>query len=401
MNCERSGVIETVDRPIRVALVTDSISHFEIPLFRLIHARTDVLLKVFYNSPVKQGLFDTEYGQKIEWGSNLLEGYDSVLNPTFSGTKRAVANWTPDVLLIYGYSWPGIIPFIIGNWLRGFPQVHRGTLNYHRDPRRPIIGRILRPIGRALLSLFDAHHYGGTYSRKVLLGAGAREDSLFFVPYSIDTRFFISEAERPRVKEAAKSLRKQLGWSEDCPVVLFIAQHNWFKGPDIAMECFVRLAERYPEMKFLIVGSGRETVAMKSVAADQLPKGSFHFSGFVPSLETPKYYLASDLVLCSSRYETWARMLNEAMLCRCPAVVSEVVPAAGDLVVDGETGYVVCRPDVELLSQAVARHFSKSLEARNQMNKAAQKKALEFSYESWLDNAVSALNYAFKRRQRY
>ena len=153
-------------------------------------------------------------------------------------------------------------------------------------------------------------------------------------------------------------------------------------------------------MRFLVAGSGRETDAMKAAAATRIPADRIHFAGFVPSLETPVYYLASDLVLCSSRYETWARMLNEAMLCRCPAVVSEIVPAAGDLVIDSVTGHVVRRPEAGQLVAAVERHCALDREARIQMGEAARQKALEFAYELWVDNVVAAARYALDRRAR-
>ena len=202
----------------------------------------------------------------------------------------------------------------------------------------------MRPLGRLLLRLFDAHHYGGDYSRKVLLDAGAKESSLFFVPYSVDTPHFLAEAANPVQQKAALDIRTTLGWAPDDHVILFIAQHNWFKGPDIAMEVFRQVAQADPKARFLVVGSGSMTEAMKTYAQQYLDPRAIHFAGFVSSAQTVAYYLASDLVLCTSRYETWARMVNEAMLCRRPCLVSRIVPAAGGLIVNNENGYVVKNP---------------------------------------------------------
>lgn len=386
--------------PLRIAVITWGVSHFEVPLFRLCHSREDVELMVFYCLPVKQGVFDTEYKQKIDWGGDLLAGYNSHYEPTFSKLVTAIEDWGADVSLIYGYSWPGISLHILQNRLKGHAQIHRGTLNYHRDPRRPIRGRLQRPIGRLLLALFDAHHYGGTYSKKVLLDAGAKQDSLFYVPFSIDTPYFLRQSSEIGTLEAAEEIRRKLGWGSECQVVLYIAQLNWFKGPDIAIETFARLAETHPTMRFLVLGSGRMGDEMRQAAAKTIRQQHIHFAGFVASLDTPKYYLASDLVLCSSRYETWARMLNEAMLCRCPAVISELVPAAGDLVIDGDTGHVVVRPTVEELSAAVYKHFQLPVVERNAMRDRAQERAKLFGYDGWVDNVVASASYAASRKNR-
>ena len=160
--------------PLRLALLTQSISHFEAPLFRLCTQIEELELKVFYIEPIKTGEFDIQYAQRIDWGYDLLAGYESAQVADAKALSRAVQEWQADVVLMYGYGWAGAPQIILGNWWRRQAQVHRGTLNYYLDPRRPIKGRLMRPLGRLLLRLFDAHHYGGDYSRKVLLDAGVR-----------------------------------------------------------------------------------------------------------------------------------------------------------------------------------------------------------------------------------
>ena len=176
---------------MRLAILTESISHFEAPLYRLCAQAETVRLKVFYIKPVKAQRYDAQYAQQIDWGYDILTGYRSLQVDNSEELLHAAREWGADVVLLYGYSWSGAPGIILRNWWRGQAQVHRGTLNYYRDPRRPLKGRLMRPLGRLLLRLFDAHHYGGEYSRKVLLDAGAKESALFFVPYSVDTPHFL------------------------------------------------------------------------------------------------------------------------------------------------------------------------------------------------------------------
>ena len=387
-------------QPIRLAVLTQTISHFEAPLFRLCEQIKDLQFKVFYILPVKAKQFDSEYGQQIDWGSDLLAGYNSLQVESPQALEQAAQEWGADVVLLYGYGWPGAPGIILRNWWRGQAQVHRGTLNYYRDPRRPLKGRLMRPLGRILLSLFDAHHYGGAYSRKVLLDAGAKESALFFVPYSVDTPHFLEEAESPGQQKAASLIRKTQNWSADDHVILFIAQHNWFKGPDIALEVFRQVAQVDPKARFLVVGSGQMTEAMKANAHEHLDPKIIHFAGFVPSSQTVACYLASDLVICTSRYETWARMVNEAMLCRRPCLVSKIVPAAGSLIVDGENGYVVDSPESSQFTPVIQNYFNLSRVARALMGEAARKKAQEFAYEPNIDNVVDAAHYALTHSRR-
>ena len=384
--------------PLRLAVLTESISHFEVPLYRLCARREELAFKVFYAQAVERQRFDPEYAGRIDWGDDLLAGYDAAHVPDAEALDLAVRAWGADVVLMYGYSWPGALKIIVRNWWRGQAQVHRGTLSYLFDPRRPLKGRLTRPLRSFVLRLFDAHHYGGDYSRKVLLDAGAKKSSLFFVPYSVDTEHFLATSESPQAQKAARALRVERGWAEDDRVILFIAQHNWFKGPDIAMEAFRRVAQADPQARFLVVGSGRMTDAMKAAALGGIEPGRIHFAGFVPSTQTVPYYLASDVVFCSSRYETWARMVNEAMLCRRPCVVSRVVPAAGGLIVAGVNGHVVKTPEAGLFAEAIARHFALPVMAREEMGEAARRHAQGFAYEPNMDNVIAAARYALERR---
>jgi glycosyltransferase involved in cell wall biosynthesis len=392
---------ELLETPLRLAIFTESISHFEVPLFRLCTKAAGLQLKVFYLHPVQSVKpFDSEYGQKIEWGVDLLAGYDSTQVANAQGLAGAAREWQADVVLLYGYGWPGAAQIILRNWWHGQAQIHRGTLNYHLDPRRPIKGRFMRPLRYLLLRMFHAHHYGGDYSRKVLLDAGISKSALFFVPYSVDTPHFLAASDNPVQLKAALGLREDLGWKEDDQVILFIAQHNWFKGPDIAMEVFVRLARTNPKARFLVVGSGRMTEDMKAVARQDLDTSIIHFAGFVPSSQTVPYYLASDLVICSSRYETWARMVNEAMLCRRPCLASRIVPAVGGLIEDGENGYVVEAPEVNQFVSAIQKHFTLTLHDRKRMGGAARLKAQIFAFEPCIGNVVAAARYAFAQTLR-
>ncbi|MEZ5591151.1 MAG: glycosyltransferase family 4 protein [Gammaproteobacteria bacterium] len=195
------------------------------------------------------------------------------------------------------------------------------------------------------------------------------------------------------------SIRESQGWLPDDHVILFIAQHNWVKGPDIAMDIFRQVAKSDSKARFLIVGSGRMTDAMKIYARQYFSSGTIHFAGFVPSEKTVAYYLASDLVICPSRYETWARMVNEAMLCRRPCLVSRIVAAAGGLIVNGENGYVVDAPEVSQFVTAIKKHFMLPQEVRQQMGESAREKAQDFAYGPHIDNVVAAARYAFEQVQ--
>ena len=54
------------------------------------------------------------------------------------------------------------------------------------------------------------------------------------------------------------------------------------------------------------------------------------FLGFVNQTGLPGVYVTSDLLVLPSDYEPFGLVVNEAMLCGCPAVVSDRVGAGYD-----------------------------------------------------------------------
>ncbi len=84
-----------------------------------------------------------------------------------------------------------------------------------------------------------------------------------------------------------------------------------------------------------------------------------HVAGFQNQTELPAWYAAADvLVLPSDGGETWGLVVNEALACGTPAVVSDAVGCAPDLALDrdpGRTGAVFAVGDPAALADAVER----------------------------------------------
>ena len=196
------------------------------------------------------------------------------------------------------------------------------------------------------------------------------------------TRFFLERSEDRPCLDRAADIRARLGWSADDPVLLQIGQLSWVKGADRTIDIVEEVQRRRPDVKLLVVGSGPLMEHCESAARAQLKPGSFSFAGFVPSKETVPYYLASSLVMFPSRYETWARAVNEAMACRRCCVVTANVAAAGGLVDDGHNGHVVETLEPLPFAETIAGFLSLPPSQRSAMEEAARGRARRFGYEA-------------------
>lgn len=372
---------------IKVAVITQKLSHFEVPLFRLVARMEGIELKVFHNDLRGDTFKDADYGTTIDWGERMREGYTNSGYETLDELANAVLEWKPDVALQYGYFWKGALGLMWRLRRAGIPVVHRGLLTpYYNTRQNWLVTRIWRVVQPLLLRNFQAHHYGGSYSETVLARARIPAERRYFVPYSIDTTYFLQQADDPAQAEAGLALRKELGWSESDFVLLFMCQHSWFKAPDVMMRVAQLSQERHPGIKLIMAGSGRMTDECRAFAERHLRPGSFHFPGYVSSKSTVPIYLAADVVFFPSRYDTWSRGVNEAMLARRPCIVSRTVPAAGGLVEHGENGYVVDGLEPTDFADSLDAWLSLPDTARTAMGETARERAKFFSYEAHADD---------------
>jgi glycosyltransferase involved in cell wall biosynthesis len=342
---------------------------------------------LFHTDLRDETFVDADYLASISWGTGWRSAFANSGFATMAQLTEAMMAYDPDVVLMCGFSWQGAMQLLVRLKLKGIPVIQRGPISPLRDPRyagwKPHVRRLARPW---LLRRFASHHYGGIYSKKVFRSAGITDDCLYFVPYSINTPHFLAGADDEPSRDKAYQLRRGIGWSAEDPVLLQIGQMSWVKGSDLTVDIAAAVQAEIPNVKLLVVGSGASLPEVQEQAGRQLLPGSFAFAGFIPSSETIAYYLTSSLVIFPSRYETWARAVNEAMLCRRPCLVTRAIAAAGGLVENADNGIVVEDCDVQSIAAAIIGYFQIPASERQRMGERARERAQRFSYEAHVDD---------------
>ena len=122
----------------------------------------------------------------------------------------------------------------------------------------------------------------------------------------------------------------------------------------------------------IVVGDGPLRRQMEEYAVQA--KIPVSFVGFLNQGEISKAYVSSDcLVLPSDASETWGLVVNEAFVCGIPAIVSDAVGCAPDLIVERETGWVFQRGDWNELTLRIIK-CSKKIIRGYDFETAVQKK---------------------------
>jgi glycosyltransferase involved in cell wall biosynthesis len=124
-----------------------------------------------------------------------------------------------------------------------------------------------------------------------------------------------------------------------------------------------------------------------------------HLTGFLNQSAIPDAYGAADALVLASETETWGLVVNEAMACGLPAVVSDRVGCAADLVTDGETGFVYPCADVPALASRLARLASEPALV-NRLSDAARKRVAVYSVKEAADGLCRAVVRASNRSIR-
>lgn len=111
------------------------------------------------------------------------------------------------------------------------------------------------------------------------------------------------------------------------------------KNAGFFLRVCVELKRRVPSLRVRLVGTGQEEAAVLGGLA---AAGIEHeHDRYVPWNKIAEVYLESKMLLFPSRWEAWGLVCNEALQCGVPCIVSPHVGAGGDLVLNGETGYVL------------------------------------------------------------
>lgn len=162
-------------------------------------------------------------------------------------------------------------------------------------------------------------------------------------------RFRLTDAERSSSRAA---LRREWGIPDSAVVGLYAGRLVAVKAPDVLLAALERMpAERRPHL--VLVGDGPLRADLEAMVRRQaLP---VHFAGFHQNDELPSLLAAADFFVLPSREEPWGIAVAEAMAAGLPAVLSDQVGAAYDLLELGQNGFLVAAGSAESLEEALER----------------------------------------------
>ncbi|MFO0897021.1 MAG: glycosyltransferase family 4 protein [Pirellulales bacterium] len=192
----------------------------------------------------------------------------------------------------------------------------------------------------ALVSVADA-------MTELMVAAGVAPREKFTTVYSgMEVEPFLA-ADQHRA-----AVRREMGYADEHVVIGKIARLFHLKGHGDLITAAKPLVARHPQVRFLLVGDGLLRGQLEQRIAEAGLREHFQFTGLVPPERIPFYLGAMDAVAHCSLREGLARVLPQALIAGKPAV-SYDVDGAREVVITGETGFLVRPQAIEELTRAL------------------------------------------------
>jgi glycosyltransferase involved in cell wall biosynthesis len=197
--------------------------------------------------------------------------------------------------------------------------------------------------------------------RYVHVGAVPRH-KICYIPNGVDTERF-----KPNLEDRLK-VRKELGMEGF--VWLAVGRFDPPKDYPNMLQAFVRVVHKHLNTMLLIAGDGPLRKTMENMTRELGVEKHVKFLGI--RRDIPQLMNAADAYVMSSEWEGMPMVLLEASACGLPIVATNVGGNA-EIVLDGQTGFLVPPKSPEALSQAMLRMMDLPEEVREKMGKQARK----------------------------
>lgn len=402
--CDVTSPLET-KRKFRVLAVASHPVQYMAPNFRRMaeHPRLD--LHVAYCSlRGAETSVDPDFGREVKWDVPLLEGYE----------WTHVPNKGPERDSFWGINNPGLKEVIrdgkfdavlsFTGYLRASFWIARraakkagaafvfGTDASSLEPRDGKAWKVgfKKLVWPRLFGLADQVVVPSTAGVELMRSLGIAAERITLTPYSVDNDWWMAQA--TRVDRAAE--RAKLGLQNGDTAILFCAKLQPWKRPMDLLRAYAQA--QVGNSRLIFAGDGPLREELEAEAARLGISGQVLFRGFVNQSALPVVYKLVDLMVLPSAYEPFAVVVNEAMCCGCPAMVSDRVGAARDLVEPVAPDFIFPAGNVAALAERIAGALRNPARLR-ELRAVVVEHIKSWSPERNIEATVAAIEAGVKR----
>ncbi|TDE17464.1 glycosyltransferase family 4 protein [Dyadobacter psychrotolerans] len=175
---------------------------------------------------------------------------------------------------------------------------------------------------------------------------------------------------------------------------VFVGRLAEEKNLKMLLCAFTNLQIQEPDAKswnLLFVGDGPEKQNLEKLALDSPFPDNISFTGGLPWHRVPAWLARSSVLVLPSKSEPWGLVVNEAMVCSMPVIVSEKCGCVQDLVQDGGNGFTF-NPDKQHDLEKVLLFYIQNQEQIEIMGAKSANLIKRFSSKKVAEEMVSCYN---------
>lgn len=195
-------------------------------------------------------------------------------------------------------------------------------------------------------------------------------------------------AEKFKPTSKDKKIIKKLGLSADQPIIVAVGRLVAKKGFLYLIKAMPDVLKKIKNARLVIVGDGDQKVELVKEAVNLKVKDNVIFAGTISYDELSKYYNLGDICVMPSIKDEQGNIdaspvaMMEAMACGKPVVATKF-SGSEDLVINGQTGFLVKEKNEKEISKAITSLLSKLSNDVKKLQKFVRKVAVDnFSTKS-------------------
>ncbi|GAB3759981.1 glycosyltransferase family 4 protein [Spirosoma pomorum] len=360
-------------------------AHYKSTVFqalqRLVYTKADLTLKVLQiarNERSRAGLehladkhtptYQYEYLLLFD---RFLE--DVTLRERLTELWQQARTFRPDVITLTGYYDPAQLLLLLWAKRKGIRVVMQIESTAADHQRRGIKERFKQWV----FSQCDGFFCFGSQSANYLLQLGVPERKILLRKNAVDNDVLASAYQQALVTRQER--QQQLGLRPNN--FIFVGRLIGFKNLPALLQSFAAARQQTTHSSdwgLLILGEGEELATLTTQRETLGLTDAVTFLPGQPWFRVPEMLALSNVLVLPSTSEPWGLVVNEAMACGLPVIVSNRCGCVADLVDDGKTGFVFDPTQPDELTQQLRQFMDGRVDVAR-LSQAAKERIAHYS----------------------
>lgn len=248
----------------------------------------------------------------------------------------------------------------------------------------------IKLIKRFFMNGADAYFANGITGKKDLQSYSISDEKIFNQYLTVDIENFMQKSVEK--EKLHKDIRLKYRISSSSIVIIYSGRLIKTKGVQDLIFAAEKLINKGYNIKVLIVGEGSYKDKLETLCGKI--RDYVIFTGHIEPEEIYKYYYASDIFVLPTYDDPWGLVVNEAMACGLPIIVSRAAGCSLNLIKNN--GYVIPENDVNKLCDAITKLMDPNV--RNNCSKKSKELIKDWSYQNSLKSFNDLIKFIQQSR---